>query len=616
MFFSHASDLVAPLLALVEPGLPGIPIKGPASNHDAKADDLESFVRPLAMVMQWLPLAEQCRGSQIEQQVQKAKDWFVESVGIGTDKEHPRYWATSRNVHQNQVEMGLLAVLLRMNDGYAYNLLPAESQASLCEWLATGRRCGMYRNNHIFFGVFIIEFLGWAGHAELGDDALVDFYFGQLESMYLGQGWFIDGMNETVDYYNAFAFNYYGLWWSHLYGENDPKRAKRWSEWGGEFLESYAHLISEDGDFPMFGRSMTYRFNVLAPFGLAELLGVNPLSSGASRRLCRLNLEHFLNRPIYQEQNCLSIGYVDTNLGMAEGYSCGASPYWAAKGFSFLTLPPEHPFWHEDEQPIPSEQGDSVIVLKRAGLALRNFDGRSEIFNTGVAVAHCNTRFGPFKWSKLCYRSGVGTLLPKADQIPFDLSLVAKSSDGKLYCRHMTTPLEMSEECAISSYSLGSKLEDLHVCIRTMIFWKKGWLLIVHIGEAHQSCTLSQGSFALGAENPVDPQAFEGGFAIVESNTTAASLQDLGGFETISHICSVEDEPRSHSHARHHQLLRADHHLARAGSFCLATICGEGDLRQMQQPWTVNQSFEGTLKLVHPEAGAWEIKHPMLPTIR
>ena len=69
LFFSYATDLVAPLLALVEPGLPGIPIKGPASDHDAKADDLESFVRPLTMVMHWLPLAERCEGEQIESQV-------------------------------------------------------------------------------------------------------------------------------------------------------------------------------------------------------------------------------------------------------------------------------------------------------------------------------------------------------------------------------------------------------------------------------------------------------------------------------------------------------------------------------------------------------------------
>lgn len=614
-FFTYASDLVAPLLALIEPGLPGVPIVGPASDHDAKADNLESFVRPLLMVVQWLPLAERCDDPWIQAQVQKARQWIVESVELGTTKAHAHYWATSRNVHQNQVEMGLFTVALRMNDGYAYHLLPDDVKASLCEWLATGRRCGMYRNNHIFFGVFIIEFLGWAGHAELGDDALVDFYFGQLESMYLDQGWFIDGMNETVDYYNAFAFHYYGFWWSILYGEKNAARKARWSEWGGEFLKSYSHLISADGDYPLFGRSMTYRFNVLAPIGLAEVLGVNPLSSGAARRLCRLDLEYFLKRPIYQEQNCLSVGYVDTNEEMAESYSCGASPYWAAKGFSFLSLPPQHPFWHDEEESIPAEQGDSVISVNRAGLLIRNFDGRSELFNAGVAVAMCNTRFGPFKWSKLAYRSGVGTLLPRADKIPLDLSLVATATYGTVYGRHKTTPLELSEDCAISSYSLGTKDDELHVCLRSMVFWKKGWLLMVHVGESYQACQLSQGSFALASSALVDSQTVGGDFAVIESESTVATLQNLSGYEDVAHVCSRADQAREHSHGRYHQFLRADRKLTGAGPFCLAAICGESDQTSMRLPWAVSHSVDSELKLQHPEVGEWCIQHPMMPAM-
>lgn len=616
LFFNYANNLVAPLLDLVESGLPGVPIKGPASDHDAKADNLESFVRPLLMVLHWLPSAERCKDPHTQAQVQKAKQWFVESVELGTNTAHSHYWATSRNVHQNQVEMGLFTVALRMNDGYAYNLLPEEAKASLCEWLATGRRCGMHRNNHIYFGIFIIEFLNWAGYEELGDEALVDYYFDQLESMYLDQGWFIDGMNETVDHYNAFAFHYYGLWWSLLYGEKNLERKARWSEWGGEFLKSYSRVISANGDFPLFGRSMTYRFNVLAPFGLAEALGVSPLNSGATRRLCRLDLEYFLKLPIYQEQNCLSIGYVDPNEEMAESYSCGGSPYWAAKGFSFLSLPPEHPFWHDEEELIPAETSDAVVPIKRAGLLIRNYEGRSEIFNAGVAVALCNTRFGPFKWGKLAYRSSVGTLLPRADKVPFDMSLVATASYGTVYGRHMTTPLELSENCAISSYSLGSKNEELHVCVRTMIFWKKGWLLFVHIGEVYQAaCTLSQGSFALASDVPVQSHSVDDSFAVIESSSTVATLQNLTGCKNVAHVCSTTEQPREHSHGRYHQLLRADCQLAEGDSFQMASICAEGGASEMQIPWKVSHAGKGEIHLLHPEVGEWKIKHSMLPDL-
>ena len=614
-FYSFAAALVKPLLDLIEPDSPGIPIIGPASDHDAKADDLESFARPLLMVMHWLPLAEQLNDVQIQSDVRKAKEWYIKGIEIGTDPSHERYWGTSRNIHQMQVEMGLLAVILPMNEGYAYELLPESAKASLLEWMATGRRCGMHRNNHIFFGLFIIEFLAWAGAAATGDDALIDFYFNQLESMYLDQGWFIDGMNETVDHYNAYAFHYYGLWWSLLYGHKNAMRKARWMYWGKEFLKSYTKLISEDGDYPLFGRSLTYRFNVLAPIGLAEFLEVNPISSGAARRLCRLNLEYFLKRPIYQSQNCLAIGYVDNNEGMAETYSCGASPYWAAKGFSFLSLPPEHPFWHAEEEPIPSEKDDSVAIIEQAGFVMRNFGGRSELLNAGVAVALCNTRFGPFKWSKLAYRSGVGTLLPRPDQIPRDLSLIATAEDGGVYGRYMTTPVVLSDNCAVSSYCLGSKNDLFHLSVYTMVFWNQGWLFIVHVGEAYQRCQLSQGSFAIAEECPIEPKVFDQQFAAIGSDSSILMSQNMSGYEGLQHVCSAADSPREHSHGRHHQLLLSTSELYQAGPFTLASICGEGRSSSYRIPWECIRSIAGELVMMHPEVGEWCIQHEMLPVL-
>ena len=58
--------------------------------------------------------------SQAQSDISKAKEWYIRGIEIGTDPAHERYWGTSRNIHQMQVEMGLLAVILPMNEGYAY----------------------------------------------------------------------------------------------------------------------------------------------------------------------------------------------------------------------------------------------------------------------------------------------------------------------------------------------------------------------------------------------------------------------------------------------------------------------------------------------------------------
>src|SRR5581483_1761484 len=44
-----ARHLLEPLAALMSPGRADIPIKGAASDHDAQADRLESFARPLTL---------------------------------------------------------------------------------------------------------------------------------------------------------------------------------------------------------------------------------------------------------------------------------------------------------------------------------------------------------------------------------------------------------------------------------------------------------------------------------------------------------------------------------------------------------------------------------------
>jgi hypothetical protein len=71
------------------------------------------------------------------------------------------------------------------------------------------------------------------------------------------------------------------------------------------------------------------------PFSDTALKGV-----GGTR-----NLDFFLSRPIYQEQGCLAAGFTDRFDKIVEPYSCAASPYWAAKGFTPLLLPPNLRDW-------------------------------------------------------------------------------------------------------------------------------------------------------------------------------------------------------------------------------------------------------------------------------
>jgi hypothetical protein len=50
----HARGLLAPLAALMRPGRADLPLPGRPSDHDAQADRLESFARPLFLAALYL----------------------------------------------------------------------------------------------------------------------------------------------------------------------------------------------------------------------------------------------------------------------------------------------------------------------------------------------------------------------------------------------------------------------------------------------------------------------------------------------------------------------------------------------------------------------------------
>ena len=325
-----AEKLLDPLMKLAEPDGSEIPIIGKASDHDANADRLEAYARPCLLAALWLQSAP--RGD--EEKRERIGTWFREALIRGTDPESPKYWGPNTNYHQNGVEIGLLVCALLAARSYLWDPLTESEKQQAGHWIATNRATGHVWNNHFYFGVLALEFLREVGMDRPADAIAIDSWFKEMEGMYRGNGWFMDGINQSYDHYNSYAFHFYGLLWSHLFGHTNPERKERWCNWATEFLTEYQYMFAASGEHPAFGRSITYRFNASAPFSLACLMGVSPLPEGRARRLCTRNLEFFLNKPIYQEQGVVGLGWYDVFPDFSEAYSCAGSVYWAAKAFS------------------------------------------------------------------------------------------------------------------------------------------------------------------------------------------------------------------------------------------------------------------------------------------
>jgi hypothetical protein len=576
--------LLAPLVKMMKPGAASLPLKGMASDHGELADILETFARPCLLASHWLA-AKGGGGEAHGFTREEVAKWFREGLVAGTDPSSDVYWGPVTNYHQHCVEMGALVIALEIAREHLWTPLSDEDKQQVLRWMRTARGCGFHRNNHLFFGVLPLSFMVSEGVGSPGDQELLLRWMDTLETMYLKDGWFIDGMNETVDIYNAYAWHFYGLWWGKLYGDMDPERAQRWRDYAVPFLKDYVHFFAASGENVPFGRSMVYRFNASAPFGLSHYCGVESLDPGLSRNVFMKNVDYFISR--LPEDKPLSLGWTDEFQLMAEVYSCAGSPYWAAKAFSPLLIDPSDSFWTAPSQPLPSEGKDFVRAIPAAGMVVRCIDGDIELHNSESGINPGNTRFGTYKWGKTSYRTGVGLEVASASgEFPRDAALTAESEDGTVYGRHSTHMLKCTEDESAMVYVLGHKVAHFSVQAETHVWWNGGWQLQLHKINALQPAKLTVGGHSLP----------------VGDDTYSVKLQNVSGWEssdTVRHDAS--DRTHITSESSEYPILTCKVN-GEATLICLS-YCGKGESGN----WNVESLDESGIVLKKDDGTEWKV---------
>ena len=596
-----AERLLTPLVEKMRPGVASLPLEGMASNHGAVADGLESFARPCLLAGHWLAAQGGERAGFSRAQV---AEWFRAGLLAGTAPLKKNYWGAVTNYHQHSVETGALVLALEMARDWLWTPLTASEQQQVLRWFRTVRGTGLHRNNHLFFGVVPLCFLIREGAASKEDSALVLRWMDVLESMYLDHGWFIDGMNETVDHYNAYAFHYYGLWWGKLYGSLDEPRAARWKKWAGLFLQDYAHFFAASGENVPFGRSLTYRFAASAPFGLAHHCGVRTLSPGMSRRLCTQNLDFFLDR--LPPSQPLSIGWTDEFPALAEAYSCAGSPYWAAKAFAPLLIAPDDAFWQAPQEPIPAEGVPFSRAMPAAGLVIRSTEGAVELLNTSSGICPGNTAFGTYKWGKTSYRTGVGFEVRAPDgTFPQDAALTAESEDGIIYGRHSTHSLKCADDEAAMVYVLGDKTSRFCTQVESRVWWRNGWQLQLHRFAAHQPARLMVGAYSLAAaEESLLRVEQKNLFVCATNGAQHVALQGLSGWDSARTIKHAGSDGRTHLLAANsvYPVLQTGWMKGDGQLLCLS-YCGAEPATE----WIVESCDEKSVMLRSADGAIWSV---------
>lgn len=330
--------------------------------RDRRVTYMECFGRLMTGLAPWLSLPDdETEEGRMRKQL---RQWALKSYAQAVDPDSPDYllW---RKEGQPLVDAAFLAEsLLR---GYDALWVPLDSvtKRRYIDEFTRLRRVDPPYTNWLLFSSTVECFLRKAGAPS--DTYRIVSALRKMEEWYVGDGWYSDGPAFAFDYYNSFVLH--PMYVECLEVFTDGGKHKIWNAPACDFararkrMQRYGiileRLVSPEGTFPVFGRSITYRTGVLQPLALLAWRGWLPqeLPQGQVRAAMTAVIRHmFVGNHNFNENGFLVLGFNGRQPGISDSYTNNGSLYLASLAFLPLGLPADHPFWTDKPQSWTSKK--------------------------------------------------------------------------------------------------------------------------------------------------------------------------------------------------------------------------------------------------------------------
>jgi hypothetical protein len=489
-------------------------IPGPRSHHGLLADELEGFTRSMIMAGPWLNSSKSgtylWKGAKVD-----VAGFYRHGILAGTNPKHPEYWGDIVDLAQHLVEMAALAWGIYLSKGLVWDKFSPAEKKQVADYLLQCNKVKYHQNNWLLFNVVtnaVLKKLGMPYSQEH-----IDANLKACDQMYIGDGWYRDGNINRIDYYNPWGFLYYYLIWVILDGESKPDVAEIHKERARLFARDLRYFYAGDGSVPCFGRSMIYRFGFLSPLALGQHLGCLDIPAGEVKTLCNGVMKFFFSNEILTDQNHLSMGFLRPCAEILENYSCGGSPYWAAKAFNLLMIQPNDPFWKVKEEKLPIHRESYSVPLRSAGLLLVGDKKTGHVQLINQKSYHDKPEYNA-KYTKFAY-SSVFSYEARPVYKNFNCDNVLQfSADGiNFRQRWEMTHLYSEKDFTASKYPLYDV--DREGVAHTSILVKDDFMINLHQVETKKkSVVFQEGGYPLGFD--------EGEAKTVSLNGAEAAYKD------------------------------------------------------------------------------------------
>ncbi len=305
-------------------------------------ENLEGLCRTMFVA---IPLLKETPG--LELNGVKVGDYYRKQLCNMSDPEKKGYIKhRTGGPSQILVEFGGLAVSLTAMPEILWDPLSQGDKDALAALMLSYGNGPTIGSNWRFFNIFVMSFFKDRGY-EVNDKHLQELLQLSLKQ-YRGYGWYND--SPAYDYYSMWAFQMYGMLWSHYYSEKfNPEAGREFTSNFADLVPNYPYLFSKEGKMVMYGRSMCYRTAAIVPFPLMGWLNDPSVNYGWMRRIASSTLLQFFQHPDMMKDRVPTLGFYGPFDPAVQIYTCRGSVYWMAKAFLGLLVPADNPFWTATE---------------------------------------------------------------------------------------------------------------------------------------------------------------------------------------------------------------------------------------------------------------------------
>lgn len=340
--------------------------------RNKKVAYMETFGRLMAGLAPWLSLPDDdTKEGQMRKQLKK---WALKSYANAVDPGSPDYlgWKSG-----GQTLVDAAYIVESFYRGYESLWMPLDSVTKdrYIKELQGLRRYDPPYTNWLLFVSMEECFLMKAG---AGYDAYrIHNALNKIEEWYVGDGWYSDGPAFSFDYYNSYVIQ--PMYLECLDMVRQVKKNDKWfcrpdgvcARYGKALMRMQRYsvilerLISPEGTYPVFGRSIPYRMAVFQPLAILAWKKHLPkqLHPGQVRAaLTAVMKKMFEKGDNFNKGGYLTIGFTGSQPEVADSYTNNGSLYMTTLAFLPLGLPAGDPFWTDPPEKWTSKkawEGDS-----------------------------------------------------------------------------------------------------------------------------------------------------------------------------------------------------------------------------------------------------------------